>query len=113
MGLVVVEVLPGTQKVPQAQPAGLLCIPLRLVLGDDGTVGAGVAARTAVQAGGSIDDVLVITLADSTGGASVRAGATAHAGRSDLVSHGKHLHKICDSHCTIQFQKSKHIPLKT
>ena len=103
MGLAVVEVLPETQKVPQAQPAGLLCIPLRLVLGDDGAVGAGVAARTAVQAGGSIDDVLVITLADSTGGANVRAGATAHAGRSDLVSHGKHLHKICDSHFTIQF----------
>ena len=51
----------------------------RLLLGDDGAVGAGVAAGTAVQASGSIDDVLVITLADSTGGASVRAGATVHA----------------------------------
>jgi hypothetical protein len=66
-----------------------------LFLGDDGAVGAGVAAGTAVQAAGSIDDVLVITLADSTSGASVRAGAAAHAGRSDFVSHGKHLHKIC------------------
>ena len=40
----------------------------RLLLGDDGAVGAGVAAGTAVQASGSIDDVLVIALADSTGG---------------------------------------------
>ena len=61
----------------------------------DGTRGAGIGAGTAVQASGSIDDVLVITLADSTGGASVRAGATAHAGRSDFVSHGKHLHQNC------------------
>ena len=37
----------------------------RLLLGDDGAVGAGVAAGTAVQASGSIDDVLVIALADS------------------------------------------------
>ena len=67
----------------------------RLLLGDNGAVGAGVAAGTAVQASGSIDDVLVIALADSTGGASVRAGAAAHAGRSDFVSHGKHLHQNC------------------
>ena len=98
------------QKVPLALPAGLLCIPFRLFLGDDGAVGASVAARTAVQASGSIDDVLVITLADSTGGASVRAGATAHAGRSNLVSHGKHLHKICGYHCTTLFEECMHIP---
>ena len=67
----------------------------RLFLGDDGAVGAGVAAGTAVQASGSIDDILVIALADSTGGANVRAGAAAHAGRSDFVSHGKHLHQNC------------------
>ena len=72
-----------------------LCIPLRLFLGDDGAVGASVAAGTAVQASGSIDDILVIALADSTGGANVRAGAAAHAGRSDFVSHGKHLHQNC------------------
>ena len=92
-----------TQKVPQAQPAGLLCIPLRLVLGDDGTVGAGVAAGTAVQASGSVDHVLIVTLRDGAGGASVCAGAAAHTSRSNFVGHGKHLHKICDSHCTIQF----------
>ena len=73
-----------------------LCIPFRIsALGDDGAGGAGVAARTAVQASAGVDDVLVITLADSTGGASVHAGAAAHAGRSDFVSHGKHLHKNC------------------
>ena len=66
--------------------------PRKSVLGNDGAVGAGIAARTAVQAGTGIDDVLVITLADGTGGANVRAGTTADAGRSDLVSHGKHLH---------------------
>ena len=92
-----------TQKVPQAQPAGRLCIPLRLVLGDDGTVGAGVAAGTAVQASGSVDHVLIVTLRDGAGGASVCAGAAAHTSRSNFVGHGKHLHKICDSHFTIQF----------
>ena len=112
MGLSVVEVLPETQKSRRHSLRDFY-VSLRLFLGDDGAVGAGVAARTAVQASGRIDDVLVITLADSTGGANVRAGATAHASRSNLVSHGKHLHKIYDSHCTIQFQKSKHIPLKT
>ena len=86
--------LPKRQKGPRALARGPFMYP-RLLLGDDGAVGAGVAAGTAVQASGSIDDVLVITLADSTGGASVRAGATAHAGRSDFVSHGKHLHQNC------------------
>ena len=67
----------------------------RLLLGDDGAVGAGVAAGTAVQAGGSIDDILVIALGDSAHGAGIGAGAAAHAGRSDFVSHGKHLHQNC------------------
>ena len=71
---------------------GLLCIPYELLLGDDGAVGAGVAARTAVQAGGSVDDVGIIALADGAGGAGVRAGAAAHTGRSDLIGHGLHLH---------------------
>ena len=75
----------------------------RLFLGDDGAVGAGVAARTAVQAGGSVDHILIVALADGTSGADIRAGAAADAGRSNLVSHGKHLHKICDFHFTIQF----------
>ena len=64
----------------------------RLFLGDDGAVGAGVAARTAVQASGSVDDVLIITLADGTSGAGIGASAAADAGRSNLVSHWKHLH---------------------
>ena len=71
---------------------GLLCIPYELLLGDDGAVGAGVAARTAVQAGGSVDDVGIIALADGAGGAGVRAGTAAHTGRSDLIGHGLHLH---------------------
>ena len=58
-----------------------------LVLGDDGAVGAGVAAGTAVQASGRIDDVLIITLTDSAGGADIRAGTAADASRSNLISH--------------------------
>ena len=49
-----------------------LCVS-SITLGDDGAVRAGVAAGTAVQASGSIDDVLVIALADSTGGAKASA----------------------------------------
>ena len=58
-----------------------------LVLGDDGAVGAGVAARTAVQASGRIDHVLIVALADSAGGANVCAGTAADASRSNLISH--------------------------
>ena len=65
----------------------------RLFLGDDGAVGAGIAAAAAVQASTSVDDVRVVTLADSTGGADISAGTAADASRSDLVGHGKHLHK--------------------
>ena len=65
-----------------------LCIPFRIsALGDDGAGGAGVAARTAVQASAGVDDVLVITLADSAGGANVCAGTAADASRSNLISH--------------------------
>ena len=38
------------------------------------------------------DDIGVVALADGTGGAGVRARAAAHAGRSNLIGHGKHLH---------------------
>ena len=74
--------------------AVLLCIPFRLVLGDDGAVGAGVAARTAVQASGSVDHVLIVTLADSTSGASIGASAAADASRSNLIGHGSTSVKI-------------------
>ena len=77
--------------------AVLLCIPFRLVLGDDGAVGAGVAARTAVQASGSVDDVHIVTSADSTSGAGIRASAAADASRSNLVSHGSTSIKIVHS----------------
>ena len=81
------------QNAPQARLAARLCMVWRLVLGDDGAVGASVAARTAVQASGSIDDISIIALADGTGGAGIRASAAADTGRSNFVSHGKHLHK--------------------
>ena len=68
--------------------AVFLCIPCRLFLGDDSAVGASVAARTAVQAGTCVDDVHVITSADSADGAGIRASAAADASRSDLISHG-------------------------
>ena len=85
-----------------------LCIPFRIsALGDDGAGGAGVAARTAVQASAGVDDVLVITLADSTSGASVRASAAAHAGRRDFVGHGKHLHKNCTPIVAYNFKKAR------
>ena len=74
--------------------AVLLCIPFRLFLGDDGAVGAGVAARTAVQASTGVDDVLIVTSADSTDGASIRASAAADASRSNLISHGSTSVKI-------------------
>ena len=63
-----------------------------LLLGDDGAVGAGVAARTAVQASAGVDDVTIITLRDSAHGASISASAAAHASRTDLISHSKYLH---------------------
>ena len=64
----------------------------QLFRGNNGAVGAGVAARTAVQAGRSVDHVRIVALADGTGGAGICTSAAAHARRSDFVSHGKHLH---------------------
>jgi hypothetical protein len=64
-----------------------LCILEKLFLGDDGAVGAAVAARAAVQASTSVDDVLIVTLGNSTSGADISAGTAADASRSDLVSH--------------------------
>ena len=79
---------PGKQKARE-QSSRVLCIPFRIsILGDNGAIGAGVAAGTAVQAGSGVDDIGIIALADSAGGASVRASAAAHAGRSDLIGHG-------------------------
>ena len=59
----------------------------RLVLGADGAVGAAVSAGTAVQASGSVDDILIVTLRDGAGGAHVSAGAAANASGRNLVSH--------------------------
>ena len=63
-----------------------------LFLRNNGAIGAGIAARTAVQASARIDDVLIVALADGAGGASIRAGTAADTSRSDLISHGLHLH---------------------
>ena len=61
--------------------------PRKLVLGNDCAVGAGICARTAVQASTSVDDELIVTLSDSTSGASIGASAAADACRSNLVCH--------------------------
>ena len=68
-----------------------------LVLGDDGAVGAGVAARTAVQAGVGVDDVTIIALGDSAHGASISASAAADTSRTDLISHSKYLQLECST----------------
>ena len=72
-----------------------LCTLNGLVLGNDSAGGAGVSASTAVQAGSSVDNVLVVALRDSASGASVSATAAAHASRSDLVCHGSTSIRIC------------------
>ena len=61
--------------------------PRKLVLGNDCAVGAGICARTAVQASAGVDDELIVTLSDSTSGASIGASAAADACRSNLVCH--------------------------
>ena len=96
------------QKAPQAS---LWCFmyQFRLVL-NDGAAGAGIRAGTAVQASTGIDDELVIALRDGTSGASVRTSAAAQAGRSDLVGHGKHLHKNLSPYSSILCEKSKNFP---
>ena len=82
----------------------------RLVL-NDGAAGAGIRAGTAVQASTGIDDELVIALRDGTSGASVRASAAAQTCRSDLVGHGKHLHKNLFPYSSILCEKSKNFPI--
>ena len=68
-----------------------LCL-VQLLSGADSAVGAGIAARTAVQAGVGVDHILRIALGDSAHGASISASAAAHASRTDLISHSKYLH---------------------
>ena len=82
----------------------------RLVL-NDGAAGAGIRAGTAVQASTGIDDELVIALRDGTSGASVRASTAAQTCRSDLVGHGKHLHKNLFPYSSILCEKSKNFPI--
>ena len=76
-----------TKNLASVKLTRFLCIP-GLVLGNDGAVGAGICARTAVQASTSVDDELIVTLRDSTSGASIGASAAADACRSNLVCHG-------------------------
>ena len=88
-------------------PETVFMYPFELVLGDDGAVGAGVAARTAVQASGSVDHVLIVTLADSTGGANVCAGTAADASRSNLISHENTPPIECAFIVSYNFQKAR------
>ena len=69
----------------------------RLFSGADSAVGTGVSAGTAVQASAGIDDVTIITLRNSTHGASISASAAAHASRTDLISHSMYLHIECNN----------------
>ena len=75
---------------------------VRLVLGTDGAVGAGICARTAVQASIGVDDVLGITSRDSTDGASICASAAADACRTDLISHESTSINIWYSYCSMK-----------
>ena len=62
--------------------------------GGNGTVGAGVGAGAAVEAGGSVNHVLVIALTDSASGAGVGASATAHTSGRNLICHDKYLQSV-------------------
>ena len=62
--------------------------------GGNGAVGAGVGAGAAVEASGSVNHVLVITLTDSTGGADIGAGAATHTSGRNLISHDKYLQSV-------------------
>ena len=67
--------------------AVLFYVALELFLGNDSANGAAVGASAAIQAGSSVDHVLIVTLRDSAGGAGIRASTAAHASRSNLVCH--------------------------
>ena len=58
----------------------------------DSAIGAGIAASTAVQAGVSVDHVMIVTLRNGTNRTYVCASTAADAAGTDLISHGKHLH---------------------
>ena len=60
---------------------------VRLLSGADSAVGAGIAARTAVQAGTGVDHVTIITLGNRTHGTCVCASAAADASGTDLIGH--------------------------
>jgi len=68
---------------------------VRLLSGADSAVGAGIAARTAVQAGTGVDHVTIITLGNRTHGTCVCASAAADASGTDLISHSSTSIKIC------------------
>ena len=58
--------------------------------------GAGSSAGTAVDAGISVDDIVLVTLGDSGHGAGALAGTAAHAVITDNIGHWKHLQFKCD-----------------
>ena len=82
-----------------------LCL-VQLLSGVDSAVGTGVSAGTAVQASAGIDDVTIITLRNSTHGASICTSAAADAGRTDLISHKSTSIKICTPIVTQEIQKA-------
>ena len=101
---------PGKTKSTAGVGSQCFMYRFRLVL-NDGAAGAGIRAGTAVQASTGIDDELVIALRDGTSGASVRASTAAQTCRSDLVGHGKHLHKNLFPYSSILCEKSKNFPI--
>ena len=101
---------PGKTKSTAGVGSQCFMYRFRLVL-NDGAAGAGIRTGTAVQASTSIDDIVVIALRDGTSGASVRASAAAQTCRSDLVGHGKHLHKNLFPYSSILCEKSKNFPI--
>ena len=60
----------------------------------DGTRGAGIGARTAVDAGTGVDLVVLVTLVDGGHGAGASAGAAAHAIAANHIGHWIHLQTL-------------------
>ena len=83
------------------------------VTGFNGTVGAGITARTAVKARRRINDILTVAFADGTCRAYVGAGTATYTRRSNFIRHEEHLQKIYifyystgSGDCKRNFQKS-------
>ena len=78
-----------------------------LVSSNDSAVGAGIHAGTAVQASAGVDHELIVTLRDSASGAGISASTAADASRSNLIGHGKHLHKNCNLIVAQNFENAR------